>query len=89
MTATRYLSKSLLLFLILMQGYGGGGGSSEVCDYMGDSLQSSRGMWGHAPTENCGILDSLIVLLRHSEGHLRANLVLLNIKTKQLDATCS
>ena len=28
----------------------------------------SRGVWGHAPPENVGILDSLRAILRHSDG---------------------
>ena len=29
----------------------------------------SRGVWGHAPPEIFGNLDSLIVILRHSDSH--------------------
>ena len=50
-----------------MLGWGGGGGG-------GDSSQSLMRAWVHASQKNFESLDSLRALLRHLEGHFKADL---------------
>ena len=42
---------------------------------VGISPQPTLGVWGHAPPENFGNLDSLRAFLRHSDSHFGADLV--------------
>ena len=53
------------------------GGISPLIVYFNNSyavLSPPRGVWGHAPPENFGNLDSLRTFLRHSDSHFGADL---------------
>ena len=54
---------------------GGGGVIPEVCTVPRAQAHSPlpRGVWGHAPPENFGNLDSLRTFLKHSDSHMGAN----------------
>ena len=57
---------------------GGGGGITPLIVYFNNSsavLSPPRGVWGHAPPENFGNLDSLRAFMRHSDSHFGADLV--------------
>ena len=56
-------------YIVIEQGGGGGGGIIPLIVYFDNSyavLSSPRGVWGRAPPENFGNLDSLRAFLRHS-----------------------
>ena len=66
---TQPLSKGGYILIVERGGGGGGGVRPLPC-----TVTTAWGVWGHAPPENFGNLDSPRTFLRHSDSHLGADL---------------